>query len=266
MITDKEFELLKRKVKRDRGIDLSYYKDSFVKRRVLFRMNKTGMAASKYVISLDEKEYPELFQALSINVSDFFRDSPVFSVFSDDILPNLVHYKEEIKRKTIRIWSAGCSFGEEPYTIAIILKEFFGEKNDFSISIIATDVDKVALERAKLGIYPKERVKNVPEELLKKYFYTDGEWYEVKEEIKCMVKFKSHDLIHDEPHNYFEVIFCRNVVIYFSRELQEKLFEHFYNALQKYGFLILGKTEGISGTAREKFAVVNMAERIYRKE
>ena len=143
MITNKEFALFKRRVKRDRGIDLSYYKESFVERRVIYRIHKKDISAMEYINSLDSEEYPRLFDALAINVSEFFRDKPVFEFFSDIILPNLVYYKEETKRKTIRIWSAGCAFGEEPYTIAIILKEFFGKKADFLIQEMNREINTI---------------------------------------------------------------------------------------------------------------------------
>jgi len=266
MITEKELDMLKRKVKRERGIDLNYYKDSFIIRRVSTRLAQKRMPAIKYIHLLDDKEYKELFKLLSINVTEFFRDSSVYEMFQDLILPNLVYYKEGIKKKSIRIWSAGCASGEEPYSIAIMLREFFKDKiDDWTITVLGTDIDKVALERAKLGIFTENRVKNVDKQLIDKYFFTDNTWYEVNDDIKSMVRFKIHDLIHDQPEHNFDVVFCRNVMIYFSKELQDGLFEHFYRALNKYGFLILGKTEGVLGAYRQHFAFVDIPERIYRK-
>lgn len=266
MITDKELELLKRKVKRERGINLDYYKENFVKRRVSHRIMDRKIPAIKYIHSLDEQEYQRLFKALSINVSEFFRDEQVWELFQDLILPNLIFYKEETGRKIIRAWSAGCASGEEAYTLAIILKEFLGDDiDDYLISITGTDIDNIALERARFGIYQKERVKNVKKSLLDKYFVTDGTWYEVNDEVKEMVRFRRHDLIHDEPFSHFDVIFCRNVAIYFSKELQEILFENFHHSLHRFGFLVLGKTEAVTGKYRKNFAVVDIVERIYRK-
>ena len=167
---------------------------------------------------------------------------------------------------TLRIWSAGCASGEEPYTIAIILLEELGDNlGNLLVSILATDIDDDALKKAMQGFYQPFSLKNIPPNILKKYFHSENGGYRIKDVVKRLVRFRKHDLISGEKLRYFDVIFCRNVMIYFSRELQERLFMDFYNSLNDGGFLIIGKTETLTGEAREKFICVNVQERIFRK-
>lgn len=213
----------------------------------------------------NDEEYRKLLDVLTVNVTEFFRDPSVFKAFGEKFLPTIIECKEAQGRRVIRIWSAGCASGEEAYSIAIVLKEFLGEKADnFIITIHATDIDEKNLEKAERGQYDDGRLKNVGARLLRKYFERDGK-YRVKEEIKKFVRFKKLDLLSAKPFACLDAIFCRNVLIYLKRETQKKIFTNFHNALVMDGYLIIGKAEMMVEELREKFELVDLDNRIYKK-
>jgi len=262
------FLALQKKIFKERGLDLSQYREKYVKRRIDVRMRETGAQTYlQYMIVLkrDPSEYDRLLDVLTINVTRFFRDGGTFKVIQDDVLRKIISVKQKKNKKIIRVWSAGCATGEEPYSIGILFNEILGSKIDcFFISIYATDSDANSLEKARAAEYVNNSAPEVEENILRRYFRYDGK-YKLKEEIKQMVKFKHHDLISDEPLTHMDIILCRNVIIYFSRELQQKLFKKFYEGLNKEGYLILGKTESLRGESARMFQLVNMSERIYQK-
>ncbi|MHC1599819.1 MAG: CheR family methyltransferase [Candidatus Methanospirareceae archaeon] len=265
------FNILKRKICDRTGVDCSNYKDNYLKRRIELRMKAIGFEASynEYSRFLDKNpdEYKSLLDAITINVTEFFRDMDTFDAFRSEVLPQLLAEKRKRKSKILRIWSAGCSIGEEPYTISIILHEKLDtELNNWLISIHATDIDEKALSAARAGIYEAQALKNMSKFQISKYFDTDGNGkYCIKEKVKHLVRFQQHDLFSGKKFSHFDVIFCRNVFIYFQKELQSRLLLDFYNALNIGGYLIMGKTETMLGEAREKFVCVNTRERIYKK-
>jgi chemotaxis protein methyltransferase CheR len=268
---DVSFNILKRKIWERTGLDCSKYKDSYLKRRIGVRLKANGLSSYweyRKFLEKNPTEYDSLLDAIAINVSEFFRDVETFDAFKSAVLPQLLSEKKRRQSKILRIWSAGCSFGEEPYTIGIILKEVLGaELSNFLISIHATDFDENALRMAREGIYGASSLKNVDKVVLSKYFLAkegDGK-YQIKDDVKRLVKFKRHELISGKKFSYFDVIFCRNVMIYFSKELQSRLLLDFYDALNDGGYLILGRTEMMIGEAKEKFSCENIRERIYRK-
>nr|QNO54989.1 chemotaxis protein methyltransferase [Methanosarcinales archaeon ANME-1 ERB7] len=204
--------------------------------------------------------------AFTITVSEFFRDASVFDYFRKNVIPSLIQDKRKKKQKIIRIWSAGCASGEETYSIAILMYDFLGATlENFIISVHGTDIDGASLVKAKKGEYTFEEVKNIGAESLSQYFVFDQGKYRVSDKIKGLVKFEKHDLISGKPLAHFDVIFCRNVSIYFSRAMHERLHNEFYNALNNDGFFVLGKTEMLYGAARKLFKPVNAKEGIYQK-
>ena len=267
---DQAFSALKRRIYRDRGLDTSQYKDSYIKRRLATRMRANGVTnylEYMRLLSKNPDEYKPLLNALTINVTEFFRNPETYKVIKG-ILRDIIEEKERLNRSLIRIWSAGCSSGEEPYSIAILLCEILGNRiNNFNISIHATDIDDRILIKAKAGEYQKDHLKNVSKACLHKYFIFDREsdMYTVKEELKKLIKFKKHDLISGRKLGLFDMILCRNVVIYFSRELQERLYMDFYDSLTEGGYFVMGKTESLIGEAHVKAESFNKPERIYRK-
>ena len=266
---DRDFEVLKCQILKDQGFDCNQYRDTYVKRRLAIRLRANNLYSYRdyaKLLNSDPMEYNELMAAFTITVSEFFRDASVFDYFRKNVIPSLILDKQRKKQKIIRIWSAGCASGEETYSIAILMYDFLGATpENFIISVHGTDIDGASLAKAKKGEYTFEEVKNVGADSLSQYFVFDQGKYRISDKIKGLVKFEKHDLISGKPLAHFDVIFCRNVSIYFSRAMHERLHIEFYNALNNDGFFVLGKTEMLYGTARKLFKPVNAKEGIYQK-
>ncbi len=264
-----DFGKLKDKISGDKHFSCNQYKDPYLKRRFAIRMRATGAKTYRaYIKILDAvpDEYQILLDVLTVNVTEFFRDVNVFTEV-ERVLRSIIQEKQANKQNTLRIWSAGCSNGSEAYTITILLDRILGTKiKDFKITILATDIDDASLKRGREGVYNQDLLKGVKRAYLTKYFEKTGDGqYQVIAPNRRMVTFKKHDLINDRPHATMDVVFCRNVVIYFSRELQETLFANFYKSLVDGGYFVMGKTETLVGEAKDKFTPISNKERIYRK-
>ena len=262
------FNKIMREIKLKLKINIEQYKEAYIKRRIAVRMRackcKTYREYYEYLIKNNPDEYKKLENTLTVNVTEFWRDRTVYKEITN-ILENMISDKTT---RSIRIWSAGCSSGEEPYGIAIIIDKLLEKYNRrfMRVSITGTDIDKKILERAKKGIYINKQLKNMDSATISKYFHKLNEQeYQIKEQVKKYVQFKQHDLIKQPPLKHMDIILCRNVIIYFDKQLQEKLFLKFYEGLNKEGYLILGKTEILHGEARDLFKPVNHRERIYQK-
>jgi chemotaxis protein methyltransferase CheR len=269
MESDLGFLYLKRKIIAN-GINCTGYKDDFLKRRFEGRMRLKGLGTfAEYAHYIDKTpaEFKDLLDALTINVSEFYRDATVWDVLRRDILPAMVKEKLASGRKELKTWSAGCADGEETYTVALIILETLSYLyKSFKIEVLGTDVDLASLNRAKRGVYAPVRLKPVSQLILQRYFTPcENGNFKISEVVKSLVTFKTHDLFTSPPSSGLDIITCRNVIIYFSRELQLKLFRNFYDALAPGGFLILGKVESIIGDTTALFKCVNIAERIYRR-
>ena len=263
------FKLLLNKIFEDRRLDFSQYRESFLKRRVALRMHTNKINSySNYLLLLikNPEEYEKLFDVLCINVSEFFRDPVVWQSLRGH-LESLIQQKLQLNDRHIRIWSAGCANGEEPYFVAILLKEILNyNASQFSIEIYGTDIDKKCLKTADAAGYPKESLKNVDDKYLKSCFTASGKDFRVKEEVKNLVQLESRDLILDDFIEATDVILCRNVFIFLGRDLQEQLLTKFYKSLKTGGYLILGKVEMILGEAKEIFEEIDFKNRIFRKK
>lgn len=253
-------------VKRE-GFDLDSYKDKCIQRRISFRIRTSGCKSVEDYIELLKKredEVKKLLNALTINVTEFFRNDTTFEKLKDVIFPDIFAMKE--KERIVKIWSAGCASGEEPYTIAIILKEYFPEEmKRFNISITATDVDEGILKKAAEGLYPKDRMAGVSPHMKSRFFHADGESYRLSDEIKRMVSFEREDIFQEGLHRDNDLIVCRNLLIYFSKERQEWVLNEFWKGLRPGGFLVLGRAEILVGDSRKMFLTVCPRERMYRK-
>jgi len=263
------FEALKKKISSERGFNCSYYKESILKRRIDSRMRRAELESyTDYVSLLDRspREYNALIDTLTVNVTRFFRNKPVFKAIEEIIIPNLMFYKNIQSRRVIRVWSAGCASGEEPYSVALLFKDFLGDElDDYVFFITATDIDDNILNTAREGIYTADQVKNVSKERLDKYFDKVAGKYRVKDSIKKYIKFRHHDVISGEVINYFDVILCRNLLIYLSRKTQDEIFARFLRSLNPNGYLVIGKSETLTPKAAKKFELIDLSERIYRK-
>lgn len=201
-------------------------------------------------IETDRNALNKLLELITTNETYFFRDIPQLDMFSKDVLPELLNRKASKGDFRLKIWSAGCSTGEEPYTIAIILKERLEYFDDWDIEILGTDISERVLRLAQDAIYMPRSLKDVPEYIKLKYFeYSPvDKMYKLKDEIKKLVTFRYLNLYDESKmrlmRNY-DVIFCRNVLIYFDEESRKKVVEYFYDALNPGGYIFLGHSESI---------------------
>ena len=265
---DRDLLAFLEKVRRERGLDCHQYKLNFLKRRLAVRLRARGVESYReYMRLLDDEEYEKLFEALTINLSYFFRDDTTFEALRDKVLRPLLQEKAEQGSRLVRVWSAGCAGGEEPYSVAILFHELLGgELQNWRIRILATDLDAGALERAKRGVYGEFSFRGVDPAYIARYFTRLSQReYAIKPEIAAMVKFERRDLIADPPPRRLDLILCRNVLIYFSREQQRRLLRAFHSALNDGGYLVIGKTEVLMGTAARLFKPLDLKERIYIK-
>lgn len=221
-------------------IDLNAYKRPQMERRInSFISSVDGIDYRSFIDLLknDKQIYHKFIEHLTINVSEFFRNSNSWRIMEKEIIPLL--YQSNNK---LRVWSAGCSTGEEPYSLAMLFKERFNNKID---KILATDLDQEVLKKAVTGLYLEKSIQDMPESYFRRYFQKNGDYYKVSDDIQKMVTFKKHDLLKDPfPHKY-DLILCRNVVIYFTEETKQKLYEKFAKALNLGGVIFIGGTEQI---------------------
>lgn len=267
-----DFEELKKGVKSLLGFNTDQYKNTYLGRRFNSRLRAFNLDSYHdywELLKNNAAEQKKLLNDLTINVTEFFRDKSAYQFIKQDIIPQLSNKKEKV-----RIWSAGSSDGKEAYSIAMLFLELLGENDARSkVSIIATDIDHECLKRAREGSYFSRRgisQTDITKQLSflenpDKFFDITNENYEVKPIVKNMVSFQYHDLISGPKKHSFDIIFCRNVVIYFSRALQEVLYVDFYNALNHGGFFVMGKTETLVGDARTMFTPYNSRERVFQK-
>jgi chemotaxis methyl-accepting protein methylase len=260
---------LARKISRGSGLALQAYKDKCIRRRIAVRMRACGVHSyADYHALLDRSpgEYERLRDALTINVTRFFRNAETWSLLRRSLIPALC----APGRGELLAWSAGCSSGEEPYTLAVLVAEFLqsaGRPGELDrVTIDATDVDRACLERARAARYSLESLGEMPGELLGRYFEPAGMEYRVAGQVRTRVQIRAHDMTAEPPpRRGYHLILCRNVLIYFDRPMQERLFNAFTDALAPGGYLVLGKVETLFGAARERLTLLDPRERVYRR-
>ena len=250
-----------------KGIDFSLYKQTTVNRRILRRMalsHQKKLNEYAQMLRENEKEVEQLYQDLLINVTDFFRDPSLFLALRKKVLPQLC--KERTAGEPIRVWISGCATGEEAYSFAITIYEYISE-NALSIpfQIFATDLNPLAIERARSGIYHPGSLENVSQPLLMKYFTPIEGSYQVIKSIRDACVFATHNMLTDPPFSRMDMVSCQNVMIYFESNLQQKVLKTFHYALKPDGFLLLGKSETI-GTATDLFAHPDKELKVYTKK
>lgn len=249
------------------GVDFSYYKQTTIRRRIARRMNLNKIISLKEYLKVlqGDKSAPEdLFNDLLIPVTEFFRDGKIFQTLREKVYPLLS--KRVTEGNAIRIWIAGCSTGEEAYSLAISLHEFLGENLEGKeIQIFASDISEAAIVKARLGFYRKSQMKNVSESLLTKYFTANINGYKIKRQIRDLCIFAVHNFLTDPPFAKMDLITCRNVFIYMDSFLQKKSLTTFHYALKENGFLLLGKSE-TAVPAGELFQPFEKAGKIYSRK
>lgn len=236
-----DYEFFKKQIYSLTQIDLNAYKEKQMKRRIDSLIAKNGITSyNEYVsaIKADKNKFEEFINYLTINVSEFYRNPEQWEVLEKEILPTLMQ-----KTSRLKIWSAACSTGDEPYSLVMMLSRHMPLSN---IKIIATDIDKQVLAKAKEGLYNVKSLKTLPPDLMKKYITQVNEYtYKVSDEVKKCVDFKQHNLLLDPYPTDCDLIVCRNVLIYFTEEAKNEIYKKFNTSLKKEGVLFVGSTEQI---------------------
>jgi two-component system, chemotaxis family, CheB/CheR fusion protein len=261
-----DFRTLLEKLSARYNFDFREYKEASLARRIRARMAQVHLdsfAAYSKFLDAYPNEHVALFNTVLINVTSFFRDPDAWKALAEDVIPRIVD--EVGDTRTIRIWSAGCSSGDEPYSIAMLLAEHLGETaNNYSIKIYGTDVDEEALTAARHSLYRAEQLKDVPDQLLERYFTRDGQLYRVRRDIRRWCIFGSHNLTQAPPLSHIDLLVCRNALIYFTAELQERILNRFHYSIREDGYLFLGRSESLLARSRQ-FTPVHLKWRIFRR-
>lgn len=248
-----------------RGFDLGMYKDRCIKRRIAARLRSLGFNDPLLYLERlrqDATEVDLLLDALSIHVSQFFRNPATFFTLEHQLLPDLIRRVQASGRNELRLWSAGCAGGEESYSLALLMAEL--APVGITVKILGSDISDGVLEQARQGLFPPSRLTEVPPHLLERYFRGEGRQYRLVEEVRHMVTFFRQDLLAPGDYPQVDLILCRNVLIYFSREEQEEILGRFAAALSPGGGLVLGRAETLLGSKRRLFHSEWPTERIYR--
>jgi chemotaxis protein methyltransferase CheR len=236
-----DFDLFMEKVYTYTKIDLRKYKRPQMQRRLTALRDKRGFRDFKTyyeALTKDDALFHEFLDRMTINVSEFFRNPNRWDVLRDRAIPELLQ-----GRRRLKVWSAACSTGEEPYTLVMLLSHFLPLPE---IQVLATDIDENVLAKAKQGLYSERALHFVPEELKRKYFTNlPNHQFAIADSIKRCVTFKKHNLLEDPFDSDFDLIVCRNVIIYFTEEAKDLLYHKFSGALRSGGILFVGSTEQI---------------------
>lgn len=265
-----DFTELTRKISAERGFGCASYKEKCLQRRIAVRMRARGVHTYRdYARILDDDagEYDRLLDALTINVTKLFRNWEAYASMAANVVPELW------SRQTpeIRVWSAGCSSGDEPYSLAILFHRHAATSGMLAqigrVRVLGTDIDRACLAAAERGQFEEGDFADTPHDLRTRYF-TPASPFSVAPSIRSMVRFERRDLLTEQPpveRGLFDLIVCRNVLIYFDRDTQERLFDAFHSALAPNGYLVLGKVETLLGRARTMFTPVDARERVFRR-
>ncbi len=271
-MTDDEYRLLRNLVYEECGIRLNDEKKSFLMSRALRRMNALKVTSYyryfKLLTGKGEKsqELLAFLDALTINETSFFRNRPQMDLFAKKVLPEIVAKKRERKDLTLRLWSAGCSTGQEPYTLAMIIRDTLMDLKSWKVTILASDLSLTALEAAERGVYTAEKLEGVEQRLVNWSFVKVDGGYKVTDELKKMVVFDYHNLMNENGTKDFDVIFCRNVLIYFDEQTQKKVIDKFHRSLLPNGYIFLGHSETLQGINDNFVFIHHKRGTAYRKK
>lgn len=257
-LSDREFKMFRELIFEKSGINLHDGKKELLRTRLGSRIRVKELSSFKDYYDLIKKDKTDnelmgLLDAISTNLTSFFREINHFHFLEKNIIPEILARGGESNNKVLRCWSAGCSSGEEPYTIVLSLLENSEVSGSWGIKMLATDISVEMLEKATRAVYAEEKIETVPKSMIRKYFVKgtkDKEGlYRVRQEISELVQFKRFNLMtKDFPFKHkFDFIFCRNVMIYFDKPTQEVLIAKFYDALAKGGYLLIGHSESLTG-------------------
>jgi len=248
-LTDQHFEKFRALIYDSSGITFSNSNRPILESRLRERLRLAKLddvGAYFDLIKRDTEEMKTFLDSITTNLTRFFRNQAHFDAMENYVLPELVKNKRaKGQEKRIRVWSAGCSTGEEPYTIAMILKDKLPP--DFVYEVTASDLSLKSLMTASQGFYPEARMQGVPEAYLGKFFTKAGDGYQVKDEIKSKIKFDYHNLKFDSGLRNLDIIFCRNVLIYFDEAAQKNVIDRFWTSMNDHAYLYIGHSESLFG-------------------
>jgi two-component system CheB/CheR fusion protein len=252
-------------VKQSRGFDFTGYKRSSIERRVGKRMSEVGVDGyENYIdyLQLHTEEFAELFNTLLINTTAFFRDPATWDVMAREVVPQLLSARAD--DAPIRVWSAGCASGEEPYTMGMVLARVMGDAAFRErVKIYATDVDEDALDVARHGAYLPRQVEDIPREALERFFEQTDQRFVFRKDLRRCVIFGRNDLVQDAPISHIDLLVCRNTLMYFTAETQAHILRRFHFALEDEGVLLLGKSEMLI-THSDMFTPIDLKSRVFR--
>ena len=266
LLSDVEFEKFRNLIYKESGIHFSSTNRTILESRLRERIkiaNVPTISAYYEFVLKNGEELKVLLDAVTTNLTRFFRNTAHFDTLEKYVIPDLLKHKSTRGDKEIRVWSAGCSTGEEPFTIGMVLKEILPP--DYRIKIIASDLSLKSLMIGKEGFYNETRIVGIPDNYLAKYLEKKSNGYQIRDEIKNTIKFDYHNLKNDSGQRNLDIIFCRNVLIYFDEPAQKAVVERFWDALSNHAFLFIGHSESLFGmNTKFEFVKTDWAC-IYRK-
>lgn len=251
------------------GVDVSRYRPSCFRRRVAHRMAMIGCGTvEEYLgrLTADEGEMEKLMDVITIHVTGFYRDPDVFAALEERHVPRMLAGSPHAVPGPVRAWSAGCSTGEEAYSIAIMLEKAARVSAPGArIEVFGTDVSEDACRAARAGIYGDDRIEGLPSRIRSEFFERGRDGWHVRQTLRGIVKFMPHDLFSSAPFSRLDMIFCRNVLIHFEHFVRDAVMKSFHEALVPGGLLVLGKSEALSGEPERLFELIDPRCKIYRK-
>ena len=267
-LSEEHLDYLLEKVYTTKGWDFRRYRRSSIKRCVERRIAISKRSYHTYVELLDSEplEFNHLFGHITIKVSEFFRDPEVFRRIEDYVIPMSLRRLTVTGSTDLRIWSCGCARGEEPLSMAILINKRLKERGDKpDLKIFGTDIDESAVNSARNGVFIEDSLKNVDPYMRSQFFQASKSAFQIIPQIRNLVTFGVHDIVSHIQLSRMDIILCRNLLIYFEKELQEKVFEKFYYSLKPGGFMVLGKSEVPPVRFRDNLIEVCKREKIYQK-
>ena len=248
LLTDADFDLFRKVIYDESGITFSTTNRSILDSRLKERLREKQMSdIQEYykLISSDKEEMKLLLDSVTTNLTRFFRNQPHFDALENYVIPHVLERKKSRGDTVVKIWSAGCSTGEEPYTIAMILKKILPPP--YTFEIIASDLSLKSLMVGKQGFYDNSKITGIPPEYLDKYMIKRDNGYQVCDDIMKRIRFDYHNLKYDAGLRNLDIIFCRNVLIYFDEAAQLATINHFYDSLASQAYLFIGHSESLFG-------------------
>lgn len=247
-LSDAEFDQYRKLIYDESGITFSSTNRAILESRMKERLREKQMShVSEYYALLikDKEELKLMLDSVTTNLTRFFRNQPHFDALINYVIPEILKIKKERSDTKIRVWSAGCSTGEEPYTLAMILKDKL--PSGYTAEIVASDLSLKSLLVGKSGFYPEGRITGIPENYLSRFFENKNNGYQIKDELMKMIRFDYHNLKNDSGQRNIDILFCRNVLIYFDEAAQKAVIDRFWDAMSTKSFLFIGHSESLFG-------------------